>query len=111
MQGARYFPTLDARSEYWQKRAPNSLLDEKSSKLTTLNTPFSLSPTSLPWKESNLLQKKIDAIINMAEPQDKKGVQRLLGMVNYVSKFVPNVSEITSPLQKCLKKMCRGIGQ
>ena len=40
----------------------------------------------------------------MPEPHDKKGVQRLLGMVNYVSKFVPNMSEITSPLRKLLKK-------
>jgi hypothetical protein len=51
------------------------------------------SDTSLPRKEFNL-----------KEPKDKKGVQRLLGMVNYVSKFVPNVSEITSPLRELLKK-------
>ena len=48
--------------------------------------------------------EKIEAIINMPEPHDKKGVQRLLGMVNYVSKFVPNMSEITSPLRELLKK-------
>ena len=40
----------------------------------------------------------------MPEPHDKKGVQRLLGMVNYVSKFVPNMSEITSPLRELPKK-------
>ena len=40
----------------------------------------------------------------MPEPHDKKGVQRLLGMVNYVSKFVPNMSEITSPQRELLKK-------
>jgi len=39
--------------------------------------------------------EKIEAIMGMPEPQDKKGVQRLLGMVNYVGKFVPNLSEIT----------------
>ena len=42
--------------------------------------------------------------MNMPEPHDKKGVQRLLGMVNYVSKFVPNMSEIISPLREMLKK-------
>ena len=42
--------------------------------------------------------------MNMPEPHDKKGVQRFLGMVNYVSKFVPNMSEITSPLRELLKK-------
>ena len=48
--------------------------------------------------------EKIEAIVNMPEPHDKEGVQRLLGMVNYVSKFVPNMSVITSPLRELLKK-------
>ena len=43
--------------------------------------------------------QKIEAIVNMPEPHDKKGVQRLLGMVNYVGKFVPNLSEVTSQLR------------
>ena len=43
--------------------------------------------------------KKLEAIVNMPQPEDKKGIQRLLGMVNYVGKFVPNLSEITSPLR------------
>ena len=47
--------------------------------------------------------EKIEAIVNMPEPHDK-GFQRLLGMVNYVSKFVPNMSEITSPLRELFKK-------
>ena len=49
-------------------------------------------------------EAKIKAICNMPEPVDKKGVQRLLGMVNYVPKFLLNVSEITTPLQELLKK-------
>ena len=32
--------------------------------------------------------KKIEAIINMPAPQDKPGVQMLLGMVNYLAKFI-----------------------
>ena len=55
--------------------------------------------------------QKIDVIVNMPEPHDKKGVQRLLGMVNYVGKFLPNVSEIISPLRELLKTMWSGIGQ
>ena len=57
--------------------------------------------------------QKIDVIVNMPEPHDKKGVQRLLGMVNYVyvSKFLPNVSEIISPLRELLKTMWSCIGQ
>ncbi len=34
---------------------------------------------------------------DMPASQDKAGVQRLLGMVNYLAKFIPRMSEITSP--------------
>lgn len=42
--------------------------------------------------------KKIKAIINMPPPADKQALQRLLGMVNYLGKFIPNMSEMTAPL-------------
>ena len=47
---------------------------------------------------------KLEAITKMPAPEDKHGVQRLLGMVNYVAKFAPNVSEKTAPLLELLKK-------
>ena len=47
---------------------------------------------------------KLEAITKMPAPEDKHGVQRLLGMVNYVAKFAPNVSEKTAPLRELLKK-------
>ena len=40
--------------------------------------------------------KKIHAIKEMPEPCDKKGLQRFLGMVQYVAKFIP----ITAPLRQ-----------
>ena len=48
--------------------------------------------------------EKIKAIIDMPEPQSKQDLQRLLGMVNYLSQYIPNMSEITSPLRALLKK-------
>lgn len=48
-------------------------------------------------------QSKIDAILNMPAPQDKPGAQRLLGMVNYLAKFIPGMSEITAPIRGLLK--------
>ena len=47
---------------------------------------------------------KIKAITEMPIPADKKGVQRLLGMVNYVGKFIPNLSTMTDPLRKLIEK-------
>lgn len=47
---------------------------------------------------------KIKAILKMPQPQNKQDLQRLLGMVNYLSQYIPNMSEITSPLRALLKK-------
>ena len=45
---------------------------------------------------------KIRAITEMTMPGDKKAVQSLLEMINYVRKL--NMSEITKPLRQLLKK-------
>ena len=47
---------------------------------------------------------KIRAITEMPIPEDKKAVQRLLGMTNYVGKFIPNLAKVTKPLRELLKK-------
>ncbi|CAC5400091.1 unnamed protein product [Mytilus coruscus] len=49
-------------------------------------------------------QEKIRAIKEMPAPIDKKGVQRLLGTINYLAKFVPNMSAVTEPIRKLLKE-------
>ncbi len=46
---------------------------------------------------------KVEAIVNMPVPTDKKGVQRLVGMVTYLAKFIPNFSALTAPLRNLLK--------
>jgi len=46
---------------------------------------------------------KVRAIKDMPAPSDKKGVERLLGKINYLSKFNPNMSTITHPVQSLLK--------
>ena len=47
---------------------------------------------------------KIRAITEMPMPEDKKAVQRLLGMINNVRKSIPNLAQITKPLRELLKK-------
>ena len=47
-------------------------------------------------------EEKIRSIIGLPVPEDKKSVQRLLGLVNYVGKFIPNLS--SSPLRELLVK-------
>lgn len=40
---------------------------------------------------------KVKAILDMPAPTDKAGVQRLLGLAQYLSKFLPNLSDMTKP--------------
>lgn len=47
---------------------------------------------------------KVTAILDMPVPNDKKSLQRFLGMVTYISKFIPNLSSITEPLRQLLKR-------
>ncbi|CAG2235993.1 unnamed protein product [Mytilus edulis] len=47
---------------------------------------------------------KVQAISDMPPPSNKAEVQTILGMVNYLSKFAPNLAEITSPMRAILNK-------
>ena len=40
----------------------------------------------------------------MPNPQSKEDLRRFLGMVNYLGKFVPDLSDITAPLRELLGK-------
>ena len=48
--------------------------------------------------------KKVDAISNLKPPADVKALKRFLGMVNYLAKFLPNLSDMTQPLRNLEKK-------
>ena len=47
---------------------------------------------------------KIRAVLDMPNPTDTKGVQRFVGFVNYLSKFMPRLSEVCEPLRRLLDK-------
>ena len=46
---------------------------------------------------------KVEAILNMPPPADKQGLRRIMGMVNYLQKFAPGLSELTTPIRTLLK--------
>ena len=50
--------------------------------------------------------EKVKAMNQMPPPEDKKGVERLLGFLNYVAKFISDLSSITQPTRELLKKEC-----
>ena len=45
-------------------------------------------------------EKKTEAIVNMSNPTDKEGVLRLQGTVNYLSKFLPQLSTVMEPIRR-----------
>ena len=51
--------------------------------------------------------EKVRAIQEMPPPTDKKGVERLLGTINYLAKFIPNMSTETHPIRELLKSDVR----
>lgn len=179
LTGAKYFSVLDATKGYWSVK-----LDEKSSYLTTFNSPFcryrylrlpmgirssqdifnrkidetfegltgvtSIVDDILVWgktrseHDSNLKRvldeareaglrfnpdkckvgltevkfyghicssdglkadpEKISAILKMKEPGSRAELETILGMITYLTKFAPNLAEITSPLRELLRK-------
>ena len=48
-------------------------------------------------------KRKVEAIKNMLFPENKKEL-RFLGMINYLGKFVPNLSENTENFRKLFRK-------
>lgn len=51
-------------------------------------------------------KSKIKAILDMPRPEDKKGVLRALGMINFIGKFIPNLSSKTVHLRELLRDRC-----
>ena len=47
---------------------------------------------------------KVKALSEMRAPKDKAGVTRFLGLVTYLSKFIPHLSTIDAPLRSLLKE-------
>ena len=40
----------------------------------------------------------------MKHPENVKELQTFIGFIQYLSKFIPNLSEISAPLRKLLEK-------
>ena len=49
-------------------------------------------------------EDKVQAVLELPTPQSRLELQRVLGVVNYLGRFIPNMSTITTPLCQLLKK-------
>jgi hypothetical protein len=48
--------------------------------------------------------EKVKAILQMPEPATKQDLQRFMGLIQYLSKFIPKLSEKAAPLRALMKK-------
>ena len=55
-------------------------------------------------------KKNTDAVSMMSDTIDKEGVRRVLGTVNYLSKFLPNLANVVEPLRRMNIMMLHGDG-
>ena len=49
-------------------------------------------------------QSKITAIVEMPPPSSKKEVQSFIGMINYLTKFSPRLTELAEPIRELVKE-------
>ena len=47
---------------------------------------------------------KVKAIVDMPSPTDRPALQRMLGMIKYLSQYIPGEATITAPLRQLLRK-------
>ena len=47
--------------------------------------------------------EKVKAIAKMAEPTNVKEMRRYVGMVNYLAKFMPHMTDVIYPLRNLTK--------
>ncbi|XP_011859611.1 PREDICTED: uncharacterized protein LOC105557076 [Vollenhovia emeryi] len=55
-------------------------------------------------KGTRIHPDKIRAVTEMEPPKDRKGVKRLIGMINFLAKAIPDKATILEPLQAHLKE-------
>ena len=74
-------------------------------------TKLALKQTSMPYIGHLLTAhgvkadpSKVDAITNLTKPTDVQGVRQILGMTNYLAKFLPKLSDVSAPLRELTRK-------
>ena len=107
-----YYIIVHADTEIKHDRRLNSVLDQfKNINLTLNKDKCVLKVKEVTYIGHKLTQEgmkpddvNVRAIKDMPAPTDKKGVERLLGTVNCLGKFIPNLATVTEPIRVLLRK-------
>ena len=49
---------------------------------------------------------KVKALTEMPQPENSAAIRRFLGMVNYLARFIPHLSDLCEPLRKAMNNEC-----
>ncbi|UYV60920.1 K02A2.6-like [Cordylochernes scorpioides] len=114
---AKFYSVLDAKSAFWQvplnhNSTLKKVLDlarESRLKLTLNKLQMATGVVKFlghTISQEGILpdQDKVRAIQNMQIPKNKQELQRILGTVTYLAKFIPDLSSNTSNMRNLLKK-------
>ena len=97
-------------TEAWRDHDENlrRVMDRAQEKNLKFNYKMRLHLTDLPYIWHRLTPEGVKPdpakMAEMAEPKTPQEVRRFLGMVNYLAKFLPNLSQVTEPLRKLTQK-------
>ncbi|UYV74913.1 K02A2.6-like [Cordylochernes scorpioides] len=114
---AKFYSVLDAKSAFWQVPLNHNftlkkvldLARESRLKLTLNKLQMATGVVKFlghTISQEGILpdQDKVRAIQNMQIPKNKQELQRILGTVTYLAKFIPDLSSNTSNMRNLLKK-------
>ena len=96
------------------KRCQESGLKLNSEKPTLRQTEVAFIGHVAPRDGLRVDPAKFKAVLEMPAPTDKTGIQRLFGMIQFQSKFLPHLMDMTNPLRDLTKQdveWCWGDGQ
>ena len=86
------------------QRAKDNNIKFNASKLQFKRNEVVYCGTKLSAEGIQADSSKVEAILSMPDPENKKDIQRLLGMVKYLSPFIPNKVQVTKPLRILMKE-------
>ena len=90
------------RAPLERTRACHLVLNPDKVKLRSKSVPF--LGHILTYEGLNVDESKVGAIMKMPAPTDIAALKRILGMVGYLAKFLPHLSEVCEPLRQLDRK-------
>ncbi|KAL0223071.1 hypothetical protein P9112_002461 [Eukaryota sp. TZLM1-RC] len=81
----------------------------KKCKFVTDKQPIDILGSTFQYKQRKISQKRVDALINIHAPKTIKEVRSLVGSVNFIRDWLPNISQLIAPINELIKHKQRRV--